>query len=362
MTATLTTSATSTDPLVFDLPRELEAHQPPELRLGRRDAVRMMVSRGDEPPVHSVARHLADELDPGDLVVVNTSATVAAAVDAIRPSGEYVVVHLSTELPTGLWLVELRHPVDGAATEPLLDDAMGEQVRLADGGTVTLLGRMPGSVRLWVATLDLPMELLDYLDRYGRPIRYRYVPANWPIDTYRNAFALQPGSAEMPSAGRPVTAEVITSLIARGISVAPLVLHTGVASLEANEMPYPERFSVPATTARLVNDAHRENHRVVAIGTTVVRALETVTDEAGRTHAGSGWTDVVITPERGVRAVDGLLTGWHEPEATHLLMLEAVAGRTPLELAYPEALRSGYLWHEFGDVHLLLRDLLLRDR
>ncbi|MFN8052209.1 MAG: S-adenosylmethionine:tRNA ribosyltransferase-isomerase [Acidimicrobiales bacterium] len=350
------TGVVMTDPLRFTLPPELEATQPPELTLGRRDAVRLMVSVGEREPVHARASELARFLDPGDLVVVNTSATVPAAVDAATPSGEFVVVHFSTELPTGLWLVEVRRPVDGAATRPHDGDFAGVTLGLPGRVQVHLLGHMPGSTRLWVASIDLGEPVVEYLDRWGHPIRYRYVPATWPIDAYRNAYAIEAGSAEMPSAGRPVTAEVITSLVARGVAVTPLVLHTGVASLEGGEMPYPERYRVPVETARRVNAARAAGRRVVAIGTTVVRALETVTDGDGVTHAGDGWTDLVITPERGVRAVDGLLTGWHEPEATHLQMLEAVAGRRPLEIAYPEALAAGYRWHEFGDSHLLLAE------
>lgn len=338
----------------FELPPELEAFEPPELRLGRRDAVRMMVSVGNRPPRHTSARDLASWLRPGDVVVVNTSATVPAAIDATTPDGRAVVVHVSTELPTGLHLVELRHPADDGTSWPDPEDLAGASLLMAGGGHIQLLGRMPGSVRLWVATLELGEPLLDHLARFGRPIRYRYVPSSWPIDAYTNAFALEPGSAEMPSAGRVVTAEVVTDLVAHGIVVAPIVLHTGVASLEAHETPYPERYEVPASTARLVNLAHRSGGIVVAVGTTVVRALETVADEAGIVHPGGGWTELVITPERGVRAVDGLLTGWHEPEASHLRLLEAVAGRPALNAAYTEALAAGYHWHEFGDVHLIL--------
>jgi S-adenosylmethionine:tRNA ribosyltransferase-isomerase len=208
---------------------------------------------------------------------------------------------------------------------------------------------------LWVATLALPVPLLEHLARFGRPIRYRYVPDAWPLYAYTNAFAVEPGSAEMPSAGRVVTPEVVTDLVAHGVVVAPIVLHTGVASLEAHEAPYPERYRVPASTARLVNSTHAAGGRVVAVGTTVVRALETVGGDDGIVHPGSGWTELVISPDRGVRVVDGLLTGWHEPEASHLRMLEAIAGRRALELAYGAALEGGYRWHEFGDVHLILR-------
>jgi S-adenosylmethionine:tRNA ribosyltransferase-isomerase len=338
----------------FTLPPALEATEPPELRLGRRDAVRMMVSVGTRPPVSSTARELASWLREGDLVVINTSATIPAALDATTSDGRAVVVHLSTELPTGLHLLELRRPEPNGATTPDVGDHTGETVALAGGGIVRLLGRMPGSARLWVATLELPGPLLDHLCRFGRPIRYGYVPDSWPLAAYTNAFAREPGSAEMPSAGRALTAEVITDLVAAGVTVAPIVLHTGVASLEAHETPYPERYRVPVATARLVNTTRRAGGRVVAIGTTVVRALETVVDDAGVVHPGSGWTELVVTAERGVRAVDGLLTGWHEPEASHLQMLEAVAGRRALELAYREALAAGYRWHEFGDVHLIL--------
>jgi S-adenosylmethionine:tRNA ribosyltransferase-isomerase len=160
----------------------------------------------------------------------------------------------------------------------------------------------------------------------------------------------------MPSASRPFTDEIVVDLIAAGVVVVPITLHTGVSSLEAHERPYPERFRVPAATARIVNEARSAGGRVVAVGTTVVRALESAVGHDGRVHAADGWTDLLITPERGVAVVDGLLTGWHEPEATHLLMLEAVAGRPALELAYPEAIAAGYRWHEFGDVHLLLAE------
>lgn len=342
--------------LSFQLPPGSEATEPPEIRLGRRDAVRLMVARGTDRPDEATAAELARFLEPGDLVVVNTSATVPSAVDVVVPGAGHAVLHLSTELPTGLWLVELRRPVDGQATRPDGRDVAGVRLLLPGGATVTALGRMPGSERLWVAQLDLGLPVVEYLERWGRPIRYRYVPATWPIDAYRNAYALEPGSAEMPSAGRPVTARVIASLAARGVAVSPLVLHTGVASLEGHERPYPERYRVPVATARRVNETHRAGGRVVAVGTTVVRALETVTDATGVTHPGEGWTDLVVTPSRGVRAVDGLLTGWHEPGASHLELLEAVAGRPALEGAYRAALARRYRWHEFGDSLLLLPD------
>jgi S-adenosylmethionine:tRNA ribosyltransferase-isomerase len=193
-----------------------------------------------------------------------------------------------------------------------------------------------------------------YLATYGRPIRYGHVDHDWPLSAYQTVYADEPGSAEMPSAGRAFTPELITALVARGIGVSPIVLHAGVGSLEAGELPAPEPFRVPATTAARVNATRAQGGRVVAVGTTVVRALETAGDAQGVAHPGEGWTELVVTAERGVRVVDGLLTGWHEPAASHLLMLEAVAGRQMLDDAYRAALAGRYLWHEFGDLHLLL--------
>jgi S-adenosylmethionine:tRNA ribosyltransferase-isomerase len=331
-----------------------EATEPPEARGITRDAVRMMVAhRRDLAIVHAHAHDLPVYLDEGDLVVVNTSGTLAAALDALGVDGTPLVVHLSQRLPAGLWLVELRRP-NGHATEPWFEDPPGHTLRLVGGGEVRLATRFESSRRLWVATLDLPDPVLTYLAVHGRPIRYGYVTRDWPLDTYQNVYAREPGSAEMPSAGRPFTPELVTRLVAKGIGVTPLVLHTGVSSLEANEHPYPEWYRVPPSTASRINEARAHGNRVVAIGTTVVRALESVVDRERVVHAGEGWTDVVVTPERGAHAVDGLLTGWHEPEASHLQMLEAIAGRPLLDVSYAAASAEGYLWHEFGDVHLIL--------
>jgi S-adenosylmethionine:tRNA ribosyltransferase-isomerase len=337
----------------FTLPPELEATRPPEARGVTRDAVRMMVARRGAGTVeHTTFSELPRLFDEGDLIVVNTSGTLAAELQGVDPHGREVQIHLSTQLPANLWTVELRRQ-----GQPVFSAAAGDAVALADGGRLDLLtpySHHPEGVRLWVATLSTPVPLLTFLAVHGEPIRYSYVQGSWPITMYQNVYATEPGSAEMPSAGRPFTPEVLTRLAARGVGVVPVVLHTGVASLEASEPPYPEHYRVSAATAHRINDARREGATVIAVGTTVVRALETVVDSRGHVHAGSGWTETVITPDRVVRSVDGLLTGWHEPEASHLAMLEAVAGRELLERSYAAALEEGYLWHEFGDVHLVL--------
>jgi S-adenosylmethionine:tRNA ribosyltransferase-isomerase len=317
----------------FELPRHLEAHEPAELRGTGRDDVRLLVTRReDDSVVHAHFRDFPQFLRAGDLVVLNTTATLPAAVNNL---------HFSMQLPGGLVMVEPR----------------GEHSRvmhLPGDVTVTLLVPYRDSKRLWLAHVDGVSDLRAYLQRYGRPITYSYVDRSFPIDAYQTVFADAPGSAEMPSAGRAFTRGMLVCLRRRGVRLAKLVLHAGVASLESHERPYEEYYEVPARTADEVRRAKERGGRVIAVGTTVVRALESSVDRAGRVIASKGWTDLVITPNRPLRAVDALLTGLHEPKATHLAMLEALAGRAHVEKAYAAALEREYLWHEFGDLHLLL--------
>ena len=337
--------------LAFELPARLEAHAPPEARGLERDEVRMLVTeRASGRVADRHARDLPDVLAPGDLLVINTSATIPAALRAARADGTELDLHVSTALPdSDHRLVELRR--DGASFRGA---HAGERLALPGGGVAALRAPYLGGARLWVAELRLPAPLEPYLARHGRPIRYRHIDGDWPLDAYQTVYATEPGSAEMPSAGRPLSERVLTALVARGIAVAPIVLHAGVSSLEAGELPGPEWFRVPDATARLVEATHDGAGRVIAVGTTVVRALESVVSGDGRVAAGAGWTRLVIAPDRGVRAVDGLLTGWHEPESSHLDLLRAVGGAELVERSYHAALERGYLWHEFGDVHLIL--------
>lgn len=346
--------------LNFILPPAFEASEPPEARGLERDEVRLMVSYiSTKEIVHTGFRHIGDFLEPGDVLVINTSGTLNAALPATRSDGTHFELHLSTHLPSNRWVVELRAFQDGRekTTKPYYDIYAGESFDLPAGGRATFdIPYAPGQAagRLWIAILDLAEPLHEYLNQHGFPIRYSYVKKGWPLSYYQTVFATEMGSAEMPSAGRAFTPELLTRLVAKGVQIAPILLHTGVASAEHNEPVYEEYYRVAEPTTRLVNAAHAAKQRVIAVGTTVVRALETVTDTNGVTHAGEGWTDVVITPQRGIRAVNGMLTGLHEPLSTHLAMLETLTGRTHLEITYREALKEGYLWHEFGDLHLIL--------
>ena len=354
-------------PLVpsFELADHLIATGPPEARGVPRDRVRMLVATDGGLEHRSVAE-LPTVLRAGDLLVVNTSDTLPAALAGVTSTGQLVEVHLSTLDPgaeldypaalastTSQWVVEVRTPGPPGG-EPSLQDWTGTRIRLTRGGNLQLgcsTSARSTSSRLWCGSLCTPIALGEWLHEYGAPIRYRYASAPWPLSAYRTEYADTPGSAEMPSAGRPLTKRLLSRLRARGVQVAALLLHTGVSSAEPGEPPYAEWFAVPGSTTEAVHAARDEGRRVIAVGTTVVRALESAGATGG---VGPGWTDMVVTPERGVTMVDGLLTGWHEAAASHLLMLGALAGPDLLAASYTEALRAGYRWHEFGDLHLIL--------
>jgi S-adenosylmethionine:tRNA ribosyltransferase-isomerase len=341
--------------LAFELPPALEAPDPPEARGLRRDQVRLMAAtREHEEIVHARFRDLPGLLAPGDLLVVNISGTLAAALAARREDGSDIRVHVASRAP-GLdqsWrVVELRS-ADGANPVP---GRAGETVELADGATLELVARYASGARLALACFRHAGGSVErFLNHHGEPVRYEYVEKRWPIDSYQTVFATVPGSAEMPSAGRPISTPLLAALLARGVMLAPITLHAGLSSPERHEPPIPEYFEVPSGTARLVNATRRWGGRVIAVGTTVVRALESVAAPDGQARPHSGWTGLVVEPDRRLQIVDGLITGWHEPEASHLHLLEAVAGRPLLEHSYAEALSHRYLWHEFGDSHLIL--------
>lgn len=353
----------------FARPGSLTAPSPAEARGLRRDEVRLLVARGDQL-THTRFGEIADQLEPGDLVVMNASQTVAGEIDAVLSgpgaTPEKVVVHVATDLRDGTWVIEIRTAPDAAWA--VLDARPGQRLVIAGPdveAVLTVREPYPRSEssptgignRLWRASYTGEPALAEVLEQIGRPIAYGYLDRRYPIEDYRTIFGTTPGSAEMPSAARPFTPEVVTRLVARGIAIAPVVLHTGVSSQEAGEAPQPEWFEVSDSTARLVNATRDGGGRIIAVGTTVTRALESaVTGPAGRSivAARSGWTDRIVTRQAPPRIVDGLITGWHDPAASHLLLVESVAGSLLTQLAYDAAVQNGYHWHEFGDSALLL--------
>lgn len=340
-------------PLDFTLPDSSVATKPAELRGAARDDIRLMVTgRASGSVEHAVFDHLDRFLEPGDIVVVNTSATMPAAVDAATGDNTRMKVHFAAPASGGLWAIEVRCIGEDGGTTPG-PDLSPQTLYLPDDVTVHLLARDPRTPRLWVSAVEGCEDLESFLVAHGEPIRYVPGP-RMSLDAYQTVFAVTPGSAEMPSAGRPFTTSMVTRLVTRGVAVVPILLHSGVSSYEEGETPGEERYEVSATTAAVVNTLAGLGGRVIAVGTTVVRALETVTDTNGVVHPGAGTTELVIGPDRGPRIIDGLLTGWHEPRSSHLMLLEAFLGHGSLEEIYREAVDAGYLWHEFGDELLIL--------
>jgi S-adenosylmethionine:tRNA ribosyltransferase-isomerase len=346
----------------FPAPAAHTAPSPPETRGLARDGVRLLVGTPDGI-THTRFAAITDHLRAGDLLVVNDSATVNGEIDAeLIGAGlrtRAVVLHAAHRLDDGTRVVELRTAPDAARA--VLDAEPGDIVRAGPAGLELLTPYPEASSptgegnRLWRARVTGPLDRV--LARRGRPIAYGYLDRRYPLSAYQTVFGVRPGSAEMPSAGRPFTPEIVTALVARGVSVAPVTLHTGLSSQEAGEAPQSEWFSVPAPTASLVNAVRAGGGRVVAVGTTVTRALESaVLSSAGgvRVVERRGWTDRVVTPADPPRVVTGLVTGWHDPGASHLLLVEAVAGADLAQSAYDAAVRGGYAWHEFGDSALLL--------
>ncbi|MFL6164522.1 MAG: S-adenosylmethionine:tRNA ribosyltransferase-isomerase [Jatrophihabitantaceae bacterium] len=371
------TVLTHTPSTRFTVPDQRFAAAPAERRGLRRDGIRLLVADGRTDRItHTRFDRLPEFLLPGDLVVVNNSQTVAAELDGVGEGNWPVVLHVATELDDGSWVVELRTAPDAA--EPILTAQPGQQFRFdaqdaqdaqgaedAEGRvTVRLLEPYPASAagsgpagvgnRLWRARIDSALPFAQFLAWNARPISYGYLSRHWPLPDYQTVFGLHPGSAEMPSAGRPFTPELVTRLVSAGVLIAPITLHTGVSSQEAGEGPQPERFSVPASTARLVNDVRCSGGRVIAVGTTVTRALESAAGEDGFVLETRGWTDLVLGPDHPARVVSGLITGLHNPDASHLLLVEAVAGAELTQRAYDAAVGGPYLWHEFGDSCLIL--------
>jgi S-adenosylmethionine:tRNA ribosyltransferase-isomerase len=342
----------------FSIPEDRIATEPPELRGLPRDGVKLMMAT----PAgirHTFFHRLGEQLNAGDVLVVNTSATVPGQLDGVR-AGAAVVVHIANRLADGTRVTELRTAPDASA--PVLDGRAGERISLPAGGVVELIAPYPKSGssptgvgnRLWRGRVTVSQTLSSYLREQARPISYGYLNGFFPISAYQTIFALHPGSAEMPSAARPFSAELVARLVAQGVIFAPVTLHTGLSSQDVGEAPQPEWFEVSETTAHLVNSSKARGARVIGVGTTATRAIESAVKPDGAAAAVCGWTDLVISPGRPVRIVDGLITGWHNPEASHLLLVESVAGAELTQHAYDAAVAERYLWHEFGDSCLFL--------
>lgn len=344
------------DIIQFDLPADLACPKPTEQRNIKRDEVRLLVSNDNGKIQHDFFYNLEQYLNAGDVLVVNTSATMPAAIPVTLPNGQTGMLHLSTPLKAKEWLVEIR-AIQKKKTIRWKKGEAGMAFDLPGKARLYLKQRFYKNAHLldlWVASLDLNQEFEPYLKQYGQPIKYVNPHQPYPLSYYQTIFSFQQGSAEMPSAGRAFTQSLLQNLAKRGVTLAPILLHTGVSSLEENEKPYPEYVEVLPTSALQLNRAKAEGRRIIAVGTTAIRAIESAVNTQGTIEAFQGYTDLYIDSNHEMNVANGLITGFHEPKASHLNMLQSLAGAEHIEKAYQEALKANYYWHEFGDLHLIL--------
>jgi S-adenosylmethionine:tRNA ribosyltransferase-isomerase len=345
----------------FVLPPELSAKEPPERRGIRRDQVRLLViDRATGNIEHSRFDKIDNYLRKNDLLVFNSSRTLPASMRGCEcgaTHGPCMEVRLAEHLPDDSWLAlllcEQGDPFGCGLRE-------GMQIDFAEGLNARVMARDENIPRLWKLRFSISgTQLVDLIYRLGKPIRYEYISAPWDLNYYQTVYAKEPGSAEMPSAGRAFTWKLLLDLKRRGIDTAYLVLHTGLSSymddeLDAQHPASEEEYFVSATTAEKINQARANGGRVIAVGTTVVRALESVASETGQVKEKQGYTRLKIDNRHRLKAVDGLLTGLHEPQASHLDLLSAFLPAQKIGAAYQEAIANKYLWHEFGDLNLIL--------
>ncbi|SEM88634.1 S-adenosylmethionine:tRNA ribosyltransferase-isomerase [Lihuaxuella thermophila] len=342
-------------PIDFVLPEMLNATAPPERRGIRRDHVRLMISdRRTGESQHTKFYCLPQYLRPGDVIALNVSRTLPAVLKASWRRGERWV-DPSVE-------IRLASRIDEQSWEALV---VGEGVKAGDifqfspslFAVVTVVRAENPLVRLRFSLQGA--ELLEQFYKFGEPIRYEYIDQPWDLDYYQTVYASVPGSVEIPSAGRAFSWELLIQLRKKGVQVVSLTLHTGLSDLLDDRYRLePEKnceyYSIPEQTARVINEAKKSGGRVIAVGTTVVRALESAALSGGVCVAKEGRTCLRIHEQTPLQVVDGLMTGFHEPEASHLDLLSAFVPPPILSGMYDEAVRERYLWHEFGDIHLIL--------
>lgn len=340
----------------FDLPQYLSCPKPTEDRGLRRDDVRLMVTSPHGPTHHDIFRDLDQHLDAGDVLVINTSAMIAAALPLELPSGEQGMLHLSTKISDREWLVEIR-AIHNNKTERWKEGVARMVFDLPNGAHFVLKWRFykdHQQLDLWIGELQTAQEIESYLEANGKPIKYTQINSPFPLSYYQTYFSFHKGSSEMPSAGRGFTASLMRKLLKKGVVFAPILLHTGVSSLEENEKPYPEYMEIDPVSALQINQAKKAGKKVIAVGTTAIRAIETAADDKGILRPYRGNTELYITHDHQMKITDGLLTGFHEPKASHLNILQSLAGYAHIDRAYQEAIHSNYFWHQFGDLHLIL--------
>lgn len=333
----------------FQVPEYLNASIPAEYRGIQRDQVRLMaldINTGKS--YHNTFYELDAYLKEGDLLVLNNSRTIPAVLKGKRGK-QTIEIRLSRKISDNEWEALVVGGVFG----------VGEKINLPGDLTATIKGQGNEAPLVILSFSKSGVDLYNDIYKYGEPIHYEYIDTPWPIEMYQTVYASVPGSVEMPSAGRAFSWKLLNKLKRKGVNIAFIQLHAGLSYYGNDRWPNPskhvEAYSVPEETAALINKTKANKGCVIAVGTTVVRALETVAEHTGIVKAQEGITGLYIKKGFPLKVVDGLITGFHEPEASHLDLLTAFIDEKLLMDAYRDALTEGYLWHEFGDMNLILR-------
>ncbi|MBM7662655.1 S-adenosylmethionine:tRNA ribosyltransferase-isomerase [Bacillus mesophilus] len=331
----------------FEVPNHLNAHQPIEFIGKNRDEVKLMIlDRFTARTFHGEFQDLGEFLETGDVLVLNNSRTIPAVLKG-KQGNRDIEIRLSRKVNELQWEALL---TGGPYT--------GQNLLLPDNVKAKIIGNGSENPLVILQFSVSGQDFYNFLYEYGEPIRYEYIKQPWSLDSYQTVYSSVPGSVEMPSAGRAFSWRLLNELRNKGVELAFVQLHAGLSYYGHDQWPdpskHPERFHIPTEAADKINRAKRNGKRVIAVGTTVVRTLETAGDDRGYVSEGSGVTHLYIHKETNIKVVDGLLTGLHEPEASHLDLLSAFVDREMLFKAYHHAIDRGYLWHEFGDMNLIL--------
>lgn len=336
----------------FELPPERIAQSPAE----RRDASRLLVvDRAAGTLAHRVFADLPEHIPAGDALVLNETRVFPARLLGRRASGAEAEILLLT--PHGgdekTWTALVR---PGAKLKP------GRAVEISDELRVEIVESTPGGERIVRLVTNLP--LAEALDRYGEvplPPYVQHRATEEDRERYQTVYARERGSVAAPTAGLHFTPELLAALQAKGVRIVRLVLHVGVGTFRPVETDDPaqhrmhsEWYSVSAESADALNAVRAASGSIWAVGTTVTRTLETVTDESGVVHAGEGWTDIFIRPPYRFKAVDHLVTNFHLPKSTLLMLVAALAGYDTMMHAYREASEKDYRFFSYGDAMLIV--------
>ena len=330
----------------YDLPKELIAQEP----ASPRDAARLMVlSQKDDSIQHRIFHDLPEYLEPGDLLVVNNSKVLPARIVGIKqPTGAVCELLLLRQVKGDQWEC-LAKP--GKRMQP------GTKVSFGDGSLTAIVDETLEDGNKFVTFYYDTETLYEKLDEFGKMPLPPYITKQLEDQSqYQTVYAKELGSAAAPTAGLHFTPELMDTIRAKGVNITEVTLHVGLGTFRpvqedeiSDHKMHSEWYSVSEETAKLIHDTKAAGHRVIAVGTTSCRTIESWAAEDGTMTASAGWTDIFIYPGYRFKVMDALITNFHLPESTLIMLVSALAGREHILAAYREAVREKYRFFSFGD-------------